>query len=161
MNQWNYNEIYMQEQNHPAWQGNQMRPSTATLGQKGCFMDCLRYAKSKLENKMLGLAEANEAMSVARGYTLGGEAIHAKVLEVLKLRISLSKPWFTNRVVTMRNVWVRGKNNVTYSHWITELSGGLMFDPLMAGGQFVHKIDFYVPVLLAGGALNRRFITLA
>lgn len=160
MNPWNYDEKYMQEQNHPAWKNDRMRPSTATLGLKGCFIDCARYGASRLYNKFIPIAETNRAMGAINGYTKDGDAYWSAIKKVLKIVVSSTKP-SGRPVVTMRNVWVRGRNNAMFSHWIVELSGGLMFDPLRAGGNFVHKLDFYPPVLSRPGVINRRYLSKA
>lgn len=155
-NPWNYDEKYMQEQNHPAWKNDRMRPSAATLGAKGCFIDCARYAASKLFNKFIPIAETNQKMGAISGYTPDGDAKWDAIRKVLGVIVSANKP--AGNCVTMRNVWVRGKNNAMFSHWVVELSGGLMMDPLRAGGNFVHKLDFYPPVFIKAGVVNRRYI---
>jgi hypothetical protein len=156
-----YNEIYMQEQNHPAWKNDRMKPSSARLGAKGCFIDCVRYAWSRLNSKMLGLAEANAKMSAINGYTMNGDAKWDAIRKALGLIIYNKRPTTSKTIITMRNVLVRGRDNALFSHWVTELRGGLMFDPLRAGGKFVHPITFYSPVFIKPGVINRRWITKA
>lgn len=160
-NQWGYDEKFMQEQNHPLWRNDRMRPSTATLGAKGCFIDCARYGASRLFNKLIPIKETNQKMGATPGgYTANGDASWDAIRKVLGIKISATRPTGVP-VVTMRNVWVRGINNAMFSHWVVELSGGLMMDPLKAGGNFVHKIDFYPPVFIKAGVINRRYISKA
>lgn len=156
-NQWGYDEKYMHAQNHPLWGGDVMGRSGQTLRAKGCFIDCLTYIRSRKENKDYGLREQNKAMGVAGGYNSAGDTLWDVVKRIMRLSIFKTKP-AVGRVFTMRNVWVRGRNNAVFSHWVVELAGGLMFDPLQAGGNFVHKLDFYPPVFIRAGVINRRYV---
>ena len=161
-NQWGYDEKFMQEQNHPLWRNDLMKPSKAKLGPKGCFITNVRYAKSRIVNKMYGVKEVNQQMSIIVGYTENGDAKWDAVKKVLGLTISKAKPSKAkSAIITMRNVLVRDINNNFTSHWVTELKGGLMYDPLKTGGNFVHRIDFFAPVFAAPGLINRRYVYVA
>lgn len=156
-----YDEKYMQEQNHPLWRNDRMRPSSQTLGKKGCFITCARYAASRIYDKMIPIKETNVKMNAVLGYTIDGDSKWDGIKKVLGVVVSSTKPNTTKKIITMRNVLARGANNQMFYHWVVELSGGQMMDPLRAGGKFVHPISFYPPVFIKPNVINRRYIVKA
>lgn len=147
-----YDQKWMHAQTHPLWRNNPMRPSRQTIGAKGCFISCLTYIRSRKENKDYGIPEQVKEMSAHRGFDHNGVTQWDVVRKVMHLTISRIKPR-SGRIYIMRNVLVHGANNQLFTHWVVELSGGQMYDPLFAGGQFVRPINFYPPV-----GNNKRYV---
>lgn len=165
MNKWNYDEKYMHEQNHPLWKNTRLGHTTLTIGSDGCFSSDICYILSRKLGKDIGIPETVDKLNANNGYNGSGQLKYEAVKKLFGLTISRSKPWFS-RVFIMRNVWVEGRYVApdghvvkhSYSHWVVELAGGLMYDSLRSGGNFVHELGFYRPVMV-GSQINRRYVT--
>jgi len=156
MNKWGYDEVFMHAQNQPEWQSKTLGKTSLTIGDYGCFASCVTYCWSRKENKNHEIPDFVDEAGKRDGFNSEGLLSWQTVKEITGLTVTKDRPWF-GRVFTMRNVLVAGKDRV-FSHWVVELSGGLMYDPLRKGGSFVHAIDFYPPVRDSKNQIIRRYL---
>lgn len=165
-NKWNYNENFMHAQNQPEWKDEILLPSHETIGAKGCFISCLTYILSRKEGINHEIPDVVKLVGEHMGFIAtgdhAGDTIWSVVKQWLQLSIVTKRPLFSNAYpFVMRNVWLRGKNNQMYGHWVVELRKGLyqlMYDPMRTGGQFVHDINYFPPVRDSKNNINRRYV---
>lgn len=154
MNKWNYNEQYMECQlDYP---NLHLGTSPYTVADSGCFSAVIVYAGHKLKKFGGTLGQFVEAANQIDGYTIDGLLKWDAIKKLTGLKVSKDKPLWGN-YCTMRMVWYPGVKT-SYQHWVMELHGGLMFDPMKKGGNLVHEINFFAPVLNTKKQIERRYI---
>lgn len=156
MNKWNYPELYMHSQLQPEWADVELGHSGKTIGSDGCFISCITYLWSRKENRNHEIPDAVRWMDNVNGFTEDGLLLWDRIYWITGLVISSKKSLFTK--YTMRQVLVPDKNRRLFTHWVVELRGGLMYDPLRTGGNFVHDINFFQPVRDSKNNIVKRYL---
>lgn len=154
-NKWGYPEQWMFAQNDERWQNIQLGISGLTVGSDGCFATCITYLWSRKDKKEHTPTEFVGKANEIKGFTSIGLLNHSAVNNVTGLQVLTTRPLIGR--FTMRNVLVQGKHGA-FGHWVVELKGGLMYDPLRIGGQLVKKIDAFPPLRDSRNNIIRRYI---
>lgn len=139
-------------QTDPVWGKRLLGDTKSTMTRFGCVVTSTAYIISRWRVKDLTPGDWLTWLNTHIGFS-ADLLLWKKVDEFSKGKLVYTTD-ATNRSYTMRNVFVMGTNRALFSHWVVELSGGLMFDPLDGN---IKDLSSYSPILDAAKKINRRY----
>lgn len=122
------------------------------MSRYGCVVTSTAYILSRFYVKDITPGEWLTWLNSHNGFS-GDLLLWKKVDEYTKGKLVYTTDK-NNKSYTMRNVWVMGANRAMYSHWVVELSGGYMLDPLDGN---IKSINAYPPVLDSKKQIVQRY----